>query len=163
MPKGTHLPRAATLLPFTILSSTDSLNFFSLNIIWLCKTLLKISVDCRGRWGPQRRQDSDCILAYQKFFSPSLGLHSLGAGSWRTGGAWEVGNRDGGMLGPPARSAGRQRSEFISTCTETAVLSPFHAGQGSQRTVGTLSFLCSPDTSYITGENVVVDGFSLRL
>ncbi|KAB0392201.1 hypothetical protein E2I00_018500, partial [Balaenoptera physalus] len=36
-------------------------------------------------------------------------------------------------------------------------------GQGSQRTVGTLSFLCSPDASYITGENVVVAGFSLRL
>lgn len=74
-----------------------------------------------------------------------------------------MGNRDGGMLGPPARSAGRQRSEFISTGIETAVLSPLHAGQGSQRTVGTLSFLCCPDASYITGENVVVAGLSLRL
>ena len=49
-----------------------------------------------------------------------------------------MGTRDGGILGPPARSAGPEVRVHSHMKQETTILSSFHTGQGRQRTVDTL-------------------------
>ncbi|XP_047718058.1 dehydrogenase/reductase SDR family member 2, mitochondrial isoform X3 [Prionailurus viverrinus] len=55
--------------------------------------------------------------------------------------------------------AAKPESEIIDMCS---VLLLSRIGQ-PEDCAGLVSFLCSPDASYITGENIVVAGFSSRL
>lgn len=58
----------------------------------------------------------------------------------------------------PTRAA-KPESEIIDMCS---VLLLSRIGQ-PEDCAGLVSFLCSPDASYITGENIAVAGFSSRL
>uniref|UniRef100_A0A8C6ETG2 Dehydrogenase/reductase 2 n=1 Tax=Marmota marmota marmota TaxID=9994 RepID=A0A8C6ETG2_MARMA len=49
-----------------------------------------------------------------------------------------------------------------SVTSFTHLLSPCRVGK-PEECAGLVSFLCSPDASYITGENIVIAGFSPRL
>uniref|UniRef100_A0A667HPZ4 Dehydrogenase/reductase 2 n=1 Tax=Lynx canadensis TaxID=61383 RepID=A0A667HPZ4_LYNCA len=55
--------------------------------------------------------------------------------------------------------AAKPESEIIDMCS---VLLLSRIGQ-PEDCAGLVSFLCSPDASYITGENIAVAGFSSRL